>query len=262
MFVLLSPAKKLDVPAKRLPSSFTVPEQLSETTLLMQTTKGLSSADLQGLMHISEALGDLNHERFQAWSAEHSPTTSQHAVRTFAGDTYVGLKAHTFSEDDLAYAQTHLGILSGLYGLLRPLDLMQAYRLEMGTKLTNPRGKNLYAFWKASNTQTLLARSEGVVLNCASNEYFKSLDAKALKAAGTTVITPVFLEKKDGKERTISFMAKQSRGKMAAWVMKKRVTDVEQLKTFSVGGYRFQKSKSDETKLVFSRKQPPPPSAR
>ena len=258
MFVLLSPAKKLDLPAQGLPARFTVPTQLDETQLLMQTTKGLSSADLQGLMHISEALGDLNHERFQSWTADHSLATSQHAVRTFAGDTYRGLEAHSFSDDDLAYAQDHLGILSGLYGLLRPLDLMQPYRLEMGTKLQNPRGKNLYAFWRESNTATLLQRSKGTVLNCASNEYFKSLDKKRLAAEGVRVITPVFLERKDGKERTISFMAKQARGTMASWVIKDRVTDVQQLSTFDERGYRFQAGQSTDDKLVFSRQQPPP----
>lgn len=260
MFVLLSPAKKLELPAKRLPKTFTVPEQLDETKLLMETARSLSSADLQGLMHISEALGDLNHGRFQSWTPAHDPSTSQAAVSTFAGDTYVGLKAHTFSDEDLAWAQEHLGILSGLYGLLRPLDLMQAYRLEMGTRLANPRGSDLYAFWRESNTARLVERARGkTVLNCASNEYFKSLDLKALRAAEVRVITPVFLERKEGAERTISFMAKQARGRMASWVIKKRVTESSALQGFGVGGYRCQKSKSSGDKLVFSRKQPPPP---
>ena len=258
MFVLLSPAKKLAFPATDLPAAYSVPEQLTETSLLMETTRELSSGDLQRLMKISEKLGDLNADRFQNWTGTHRPDTSQQAVHTFAGDTYTGLQAGDFDEEDLEYAQTHLGILSGLYGLLRPLDLMQPYRLEMGTKLQNPRGKDLYAFWRQSNTETLMARTEGVVLNCASNEYFKSLDARRLKSEGVRVVTPVFLEREEGKERTISFMAKRARGSMAAWVIRGRVDSTETLKGFDLGGYAFQSDKSTGDRLVFSREQPPP----
>jgi len=259
MLVLLSPAKKLNNPPRRPKPTFSQPELLAETELLMRTARGLSANDLKGLMGISDNLAELNHGRFQAFETPFDLDNAQQAAFTFAGDTYLGLKAKTLSGDDLDWAQEHLAILSGLYGVLRPLDLMQPYRLEMGTRLANPRGKDLYAFWKSAIAPKLNAMSEGhadrAIVNCASNEYFSAVDAKVL--AGP-VITPVFKERKDGKERVISFMAKKARGSMARWIIKNRVEDPAQIKRFSVGGYRFKKKDSTETKWVFSRKQPPP----
>ncbi|MCP4807769.1 MAG: peroxide stress protein YaaA [Proteobacteria bacterium] len=259
MLTVLSPAKKLNEPPGRPKPVFSQSELLDDTALLMETARGLSVGDLKSLMHISDALAELNHERFQSFEMPFTLDNAQQAAFTFAGDTYRGLNASTLSAEDLEHAQDHLAILSGLYGLLRPLDLMQPYRLEMGTKLQNPRGKNLYAFWKASVTERINALTEGhadrTLVVCASNEYVSAVDTKAL--AGP-VVTPVFKERKDGKERVISFMAKAARGSMARWIIKKRVDTAEDIKEFSVGGYRFKPSASTETSWVFSRKQPPP----
>ena len=262
MLVILSPAKKLNDPPRRPAPSFSQPPLLAETELLMETARGLTANDLRDLMDISENLATLNHQRFQDFETPFTLDNAQQAAFSFAGDTYLGLKAKTLSADDLDWAQGHLAILSGLYGVLRPLDLMQPYRLEMGTRLANPRGKDLYAFWKSTVAPTLNGLTEGhadrTLINCASNEYFSAVDGKAL--AGP-VVTPVFKERKDGKERVISFMAKKARGSMARWIVKNRVEDPEQVKRFGVGGYRFKKRDSTETKWVFSRKQPPPVSA-
>ena len=259
MLVVLSPAKKLNELPRRAKPAFTQPELLDETKLLMNTARTLSANDLKDLMHISDNLAELNHQRFQDFSTPFSLENAQQAAFMFAGDTYTGLKAKTLEAEDLEWAQEHLAILSGLYGVLRPLDLMQAYRLEMGTSLKNPRGKDLYAFWRGSVAPALNSMSEGhadrTLINCASNEYFSAVDSKSL--AGP-VVTPVFKERKDGKERVISFMAKKARGSMARWIVKNRVGSPEDVKRFSVGGYRFKKKDSSADTWVFSRKQPLP----
>ena len=259
MLAVLSPAKKLNDRPRRPKPDFTQPELMDDVELLMQTARTLTAGDLKSLMHISDTLADLNHERFQSFTTPFTLDNAQQAAFSFAGDTYRGLKAKSLSKDDLAWAQDHIAILSGLYGVLRPLDLMQPYRLEMGTRLANPRGKDLYAFWRQAITARVNALTHGhadrTVVVCASNEYFSAVNKKDLEGP---VITPVFKDRKDGKERVISFMAKAARGSMARWIVKKRVESAEDLKRFSVGGYRFKASASTEDTWVFSRKQPPP----
>lgn len=259
MYILLSPAKKLvEPPAADLPA--TEPELLDQTLELMQTARRLSSADLQRLMRISEPLGDLNRARFQSFSTPFNRENARQAALSFAGDVYVGLDAGSLSAEDLEWAQSHVGILSGLYGLLRPLDLMQPYRLEMGTPLENPRGSDLYAFWGERIAEAIRAHLDGLedptVVNLASNEYFRSVDTRRL---GQPVITPVFQDVKDGKARTISFFAKKARGMMARWAILNRVERAEALKRCDAGGYRFDPEASSGSRWVFRRPQPPSP---
>ncbi len=257
MLVLLSPAKKLHPFPDRPHPTFTQPALLDQVELLMETARGLSAEDLKRLMHISDALAELNHDRFQAFDTPFDLDNAVQAAHSFAGDTYVGLRAESLSELDLGWAQDHVAILSGLYGLLRPLDLMQPYRLEMGTRLSNPRGETLYAFWKEHITPRVNELTEGhadrTILNLASSEYFKSVVPTGL--AGP-VITPVFMERKDGKERVISFMAKKARGSMARWFIQHRVEDPSEIVRFSGQGYRHVPSRSKPGRPLFSRKQP------
>lgn len=259
MLVLLSPAKKLHPFPDRPYPTFSQPALLDQVELLMETTRPLSAERLGELMHISEALATLNHDRFQAFHTPFDLDNAVQAAHSFAGDTYVGLQAQSLDDQDLAWAQEHLAILSGLYGVLRPLDLMQPYRLEMGTRLENPRGKNLYAFWREHITPQLNAMTEGhadrTILNLASNEYFKAVVPKQL--AGP-VVTPVFKERKDGKERVISFMAKKARGTMANWFIRNRISDPAEIVHFSEAGYTFDPDGSKPGKPLFSRPQPPP----
>ena len=259
MLALLSPAKKLHGAATPLAVPSTQPALMADVKLLSQTTASLSAENLKGLMGISDKLAELNHARFQQMSFPFTQDNALPAALTFAGDTYVGLGADSLSEDDLSWGQSHLGILSGLYGLLRPLDLMQPYRLEMGTRLRNPRGKNLYSFWREHLTAELRSRladhKDKSIINLASKEYFSAVDSSALPGP---VITPVFWEEKDGKARTISFMAKQARGAMARFILQERVNTPVGLQAFEGRGYRFDKSQSTETKWIFRRPQPPP----
>lgn len=207
-------------------------------------------------MGISDKLAGLNAARFAEWHTPFTPENAKPAVQAFQGDVYLGLEAETFSDDDNAFAQQHLRILSGLYGLLRPLDLIQPYRLEMGTKLANPAGKDLYAFWKDTLTEALdraVAESgTPVLVNLASNEYFKAIDAKRLEAR---VITPVFKDEKNGQLKIISFYAKKARGLMSAWMIRQRLDDPEGLKEFDVAGYRFNATLSEGDTLVFTRRE-------
>ena len=210
---------------------------------------------LQNLMNISPALSALNRERFQSWQREFSLDNAKQAVLAFKGDVYTGLEADTMTSRDLDWAQKHLRILSGLYGVLRPLDLMQPYRLEMGTALKTDGGKNLYAFWgdqisHALNDQLSEVKS-GFLVNLASNEYFKSVNLNALDAE---VITPAFKDWKNGEYKMISFFAKKARGRMSAWVIKNRIKSVKRLVEFNLDGYRFDASSSSENKPVFLRK--------
>lgn len=259
MIFLLSPAKSL-IEGPALPEhGATQPDLLDETTDLLKTVRGLSSADLQSLMHISEALGDLNHGRFQTLSMPFDRDNARQAALLFDGDVYKGLDAHTLSADDLTWAQERVGILSGLYGLLRPLDLVQPYRLEMGTRLQTPRGTNLYQFWGSRITTALRNRLDAqgwnTIVNLASKEYFSSIKKKEL---GATWITPAFKDTKEGKSRVISFFAKRARGAMVRWAVEHRVTDPEELQTCDVMGYRFDADASTATTWVFTRQQPPP----
>jgi hypothetical protein len=207
------------------------------------------------LMDLSDALSGLNVARYQAWSRKFTAKNAKQAVLAFNGDVYEGLDAKSLSQEDLAWAQDHVAILSGLYGVLRPLDYMQPYRLEMGTKLANPQGKDLYKFWgsQISNylNQQLSKQEQAVIVNLASQEYFKSVDRKALQAR---VVECVFEDYKGGKYKIISFLAKRARGLMARYAVLKRVTKVEQLKKFNLEGYAFEASASEPDRLVFRRK--------
>jgi cytoplasmic iron level regulating protein YaaA (DUF328/UPF0246 family) len=256
MLVLLSPAKSLDFdpPAAGLPA--TAPLLGDDTALLAERARALTPADLRRLMGISEALADLNHARFQAFGTARA-TPAKQAALAFSGDTYTGLDAATLTAEDLAWAQDHLRILSGLYGALRPLDRIEPYRLEMGTRLDTGRGKDLYAFWKGRLGPLLDAAVAGhrhpVIVNCASAEYVKAAETKTLTAR---VITPVFQEERHGKARVIGLMAKRARGMMARHVIVNRLEDPAGLTAFAEGGYRYCPDASNEDVWVFRRPQP------
>ncbi len=254
MLLVISPAKNLDfdTPAKTKQKS--TPDFLDEAQLLIDELRQLAPQDISALMSISDKLGVLNYDRFQQWSTPFTDDNAKQAVLAFNGDVYTGLNAESFSAAEFKFAQKHLRILSGLYGLLRPLDLMQAYRLEMGTKFNNQRGKNLYEFWgnlitEALNKQLKLLKTD-VLVNLASNEYFKSVKAKGLDA---NIITPVFKDWKGDKYKIISFYAKKARGLMCAYAINHQLNDVEDLKKFDSEGYAFNEAMSSEKEWVFTR---------
>lgn len=252
MLTVISPAKKLDLTPLPLPEGMapTVPVFAAEASALAKVARKLTVAELQGLMGISEALGRLNRDRFRAF--DKAPEAIKPAALMFDGDTYAGLEAKTMGADALRYAQGHLRILSGLYGLLRPLDAIQPYRLEMGSRLATRRGANLYDWWGKRIGQALRADAEaagtGFLLNCASVEYFGAVDVRALKLR---VVTPVFLEDRIGGAKTISFLAKRARGAMARFVMEHRLTDADDLRGFSTGGYAYDAGQSVGDRMVF-----------
>ena len=253
MLIVLSPAKRLDFsePDPALPA--TTRRFVEDTASLAVTARRQTKADLRRLMGISEDLARLNQERFKAFDPAALDTGVQ-AAFAFAGDVYQGLEARTLDEPGLAFAQDHLRILSGLYGLLRPLDRIQPYRLEMGVRLRTRRGQSLYDFWGDRISKQLNADLDGhvhrMVVNLASQEYFGAIDAKALKVP---VVTPHFREGKDGESRIISFYAKKARGTMARFAVDERIDDPEALKSFDHDGYRFDKAASTETDWIFIR---------
>lgn len=256
MLTVISPAKRLDFAPVDMHAA-TDPTFQKDAHTLAKVARKLSSGDLQRLMKISEPLAKLNVERFKAFVAAPPEDATKPAALAFDGDTYQGLEAGTLQEADMAFAQRRLRILSGLYGLLRPMDRIQPYRLEMGSRLETRRGKTLYEFWGKKIAKTLNedAEAEGAetLLNCASQEYFGSVDRTALKL---TVIEPVFLERKEGRERVVSFFAKKARGAMARFVIENRVENIQDLKGFCAGGYKHQAQASDARRLVFARDYP------
>jgi cytoplasmic iron level regulating protein YaaA (DUF328/UPF0246 family) len=255
MLFLLSPAKSLDydTPAGDVPH--TLPQFIPQSAELIEILRGYSPQQISELMDLSDALAGLNVARYEAWSPKFNAQNSKQAVLAFNGDVYEGLDAKTLQADDLAWAQDHVCILSGLYGVLRPLDWMQPYRLEMGTALPNAKGNNLYKFWGAQLAEHLNARQAGqadpVVVNLASQEYFKAVDKKALKAR---VIDCVFEDWKGGKYKIISFLAKRARGLMARYAATQRVSSPKQLEQFDLEGYAFDAAVSEPDRLVFRRK--------
>jgi cytoplasmic iron level regulating protein YaaA (DUF328/UPF0246 family) len=259
MMVVLSPAKKLDENSNIDLRSSTQPPLLQATSKLVGLLREKSEDELGALMSISAKLSSLNAGRYQRFSLPFTPSNARPAALTFDGDTYVGFAGREMCEEDLLWAQDRVAILSGLYGVLRPLDLMQPYRLEMGTRLATDRGKDLYAFWGQEITDVLTARlsahRDSTLVNLASQEYFRSVKVDALPGR---VVTPVFQEVKEGKARTISFLAKRARGTMARFVVKNRLEDPEDLKAFREGGYRWEEGESDELRWVFRRPQPTP----
>ena len=257
MLALLSPAKNLDFAPKREGLETTRPALSADTARLAAVTKKLTAADLKRLMGISDKLAELNVARFQAFRTRGRAESQKAAALAFNGEVYLGLQAETLSDGDLQYAQDHLRILSGLYGLLRPLDAIQPYRLEMGTKLKTEVGGDLYAFWgdriaKELN-KALKASGSDTVINLASNEYFKAVDPNALKAR---IITPKFKDEKDGKLRSLMYFAKRARGAMARAIIKNRLETPEALKAATVEGYAFAPDLSGEDEWVFTRPQP------
>jgi cytoplasmic iron level regulating protein YaaA (DUF328/UPF0246 family) len=252
MLVVVSPAKKLNMePVDGVQP--TAPAFAAEAKELARVADGLGVDALSNLMGISKNLAEMNAERFAAFGSQ----TTKPAALAFAGDTYQGLEAATLDNDEMAWAQNHLRILSGLYGVLRPLDAIEPYRLEMGSRLKTGRGASLYDYWGQTLSQALneqaLTTGATAMVNCASQEYFGAVDLSALVP---DVITPVFLERKDGKDKIVSFFAKKARGAMARFIIQNRITQPADLKNFETGGYRFQIDKSDSGKYVFLRDYP------
>jgi len=256
MLLLISPAKTLDYETPAQTSSFSLPDFLDESAELIDQLKTLSPANVSSLMSVSEKLGVLNSNRFIDWKLPFTPDNSKQALLAFKGDVYEGMAVNTFTEEDLSWANEHLRILSGLYGLLKPLDLMQPYRLEMGTRFNNHGGKNLYEFWDTKITdkinQEFSEQKTPVLINLASNEYFKSVKPKLLNAA---VITPVFKDWKNDKYKIISFYAKKARGMMSAYIIKNRLESPSDIKQFDTAGYVFSAEQSSDKEWVFLRKE-------
>ena len=256
MLIVISPAKTLDFETAPITKEFTQPEFLKESKKLVSELKKLEPAEVSSLMKISDKLGTLNYLRFNEWKPPFNLNNAKQALLAFKGDVYTGIEAETFSNQDLKFAQKHLRILSGLYGVLKPLDLMQAYRLEMGTQFENKQGKDLYEFWGGKLTdqvnKDLKAAKSKVLINLASNEYFKSLQAEDIDAE---IIVPVFKDFKNGKYKIISFYAKKARGLMSAYIIKNRLKKPEDIKAFDVDGYKYSKSESSGNNWVFLRKE-------
>lgn len=253
MLIIISPAKTLDYETPLPINQHTIPDFLEDARELIDQLKHLEPHQVSNLMGVSAKLGELNADRFQDWHTPFTPENSRQAILAFKGDVYTGLDAYTFSEQDYEFAQDHLRILSGLYGLLRPLDLIQPYRLEMGTRFDNKRGKDLYAFWNSMLTEALnvqLAKDDGVLINLASNEYFKAVKPKSLNG---TIITPQFRDWKNGQYKMISFYAKKARGLMSRYIIRNRVTRVEDLRDFDLDGYSFNPELTKGNDWVFTR---------
>jgi uncharacterized protein len=255
MLIVLSPAKTLDYDTPAPTDNYTLPDFTKHSAELIATLRQLSPAAIGSLMSISDALADLNADRFASWSSRFTRKNSKQAIFAFNGDVYEGLDAATLSAKQLDFAQAHVRILSGLYGVLRPFDLMQPYRLEMGTRLENPRGKDLYAFWGEHVTHELNAllkvQKTPALVNLASEEYFRVVKPKVLAAK---VITPIFEDWKNGKYKIISFYAKRARGLMARYAAAKGIANPERLKSFDVEGYAFEPEVSTDSKWIFRRR--------
>ena len=257
MIIVLSPAKSLDYETPAHVSKHTIPDFVDDAAQLIETLRGYSPQRIASLMDISDALAHLNFQRYADWSPTFTSHNAKQAVLAFNGDVYEGFDAKTLSAADLDYAQQHVRVLSGLYGVLRPLDLLQPYRLEMGTRLPKPRGKDLYAFWGDRITEALNAQlrrrksASRVIVNCASTEYFKSVRPKRPEAP---VVTPVFEDWKGGRYKIISFHAKRARGLMARFAVEQRIDSPEKLKDFAAEGYAFEPAASNDSTFVFRRR--------
>ena len=256
MLTVISPAKTLDFDSPPVTDAHSQPAHLTQSRKLVRRLRELSAADLSRLMKISDDLAQLNRERYQHWKTPFRPENARQALFAFKGDVYIGLDAGSMQPDDLEFAQDHLRILSGLYGLLRPLDLMQPYRLEMGTRLDTDQGSNLYQFWgdriTRSLNQELQQTSSATLINLASGEYFKSVKPSLLKA---DIVTPAFREFRDGEYKFIQFFAKKARGLMARYLVDQRIDEPEGLKDFDYEGYKYNASLSTAKDWVFTRRQ-------
>ncbi|WP_339865890.1 peroxide stress protein YaaA [uncultured Algoriphagus sp.] len=250
MLILISPAKTLDYSTPVFKES-TQPDFQTDTRSLVRIMKKKSAKEIGELMHISENLAELNNERFKTFQTDFTENNSKQAILAFKGDVYTKIDVDQYSKEDFDFAQDHLRILSGLYGLLKPLDLIQPYRLEMGIKLENKKGKNLYEFWDKKIAKAINAVAEGkTIINLASQEYFKAVHQKSLKSP---LITIEFKEFKDDSYKIIGFFAKQARGMMSNFAIKNRITEPELLKTFNEAGYEYSEKLSDASNWVFVR---------
>lgn len=254
MLIVISPAKKLDYDTPSATKKFTMPAYLDESERLIGILRQYSAMDLAELMHLSMNLAELNFDRYYSWKKDYGEKEAKQCLLAFKGDVYAGMDAESFNAKDLDFAQSHLRILSGLYGLLRPLDLMMPYRLEMGTRLQNERGKNLYEFWgdiitDAVNKQ-LKAQKDDVLINLASNEYFKSVKPKKIEGR---IITPQFKENKNGSYKMIGIYAKKARGLMSRYILLNRLKNPEDIKAFDVEGYQYNEGLSKGDQWVFTR---------
>jgi cytoplasmic iron level regulating protein YaaA (DUF328/UPF0246 family) len=258
MLTVISPAKTLDFDTPPTTRKKTQPVFLDRAEELVDEARRLAPDDIGQLMGVSDKIANLNHQRFMDWSRPFTPKNAKQALLAFKGDVYVGLEAESLKPEQLDFAQKHLRVLSGLYGLLRPFDLIQPYRLEMGLPFSNSGGKNLYQFWGDDITRELdkaLAKSgTKLLVNLASNEYFRAVQPGSLDA---DVVTPVFKDLKGNRYRVISFFAKRARGQMARFIIDKQLNDPEGLKKFRVDGYRYNKSESTAREWVFTRDKPP-----
>ncbi|QLB14789.1 hypothetical protein A6B39_04630 [Mannheimia granulomatis] len=256
MLAIISPAKTLDFETKIEGFAFSQPNLTACSQELIDICKKLSPAEVAGLMSISDKLAALNVARFADWQLTHNEKNAKAALFAFKGDVYTGLDAEGLTKAQVEYAQSHLRMLSGLYGLLKPLDLMQPYRLEMGTKLANPKGKDLYAFWGNTITehlqQAIDEQGDSILVNLASDEYYGAVKPQNLNA---TIVKPIFLDEKNGKYKVISFYAKKARGMMVRFMLETKPTDIEQLKAFNYAGYWFDETSSTATELVFKREE-------
>lgn len=254
MLTLLSPAKTLDFDTPPITEKATQPEFLEKSADLVDVLKQYSPDELGKLMKLSPKLAELNTDRFQQWTLPFTKNNAKAAVLAFKGDVYTGLDAESLTEEDLEFAQQHVRILSGLYGVLKPLDLIQAYRLEMGTRLENPKGKNLYEYWGDTLTQALNQEVQksgsNTIVNLASNEYFSAVNTKLLDAE---LVTPVFKDEKNGQYKIISFYAKKARGLMTRWILENKLNSADTLVDFNVAGYRFNEEESKKNNPVFKR---------
>jgi uncharacterized protein len=256
MLIVVSPAKTLDYDTPAKTKIHTTPDFLKESQKLIKVLREYSPMDISELMNVSSNIAELNFDRYKSWTANFSEKNSKQAILAFKGDVYTGLDAESFSAKDFKFAQKHLRVLSGLYGLLRPLDLMKPYRLEMGTRLNNARGKNLYEFWGSEITDALNLQLKKIksdyLINLASNEYFKSVKPKELNGE---IITPAFKDYKAGQYKMIGVYAKKARGTLSRFIIKNQLQDPEDIKDFNGDGYRFNKSLSKDKNWVFTRKQ-------
>jgi hypothetical protein len=256
MLIVISPAKTLDYETPPKTKVFTTPDYLGQSQQLINRLRNFSSLDISDLMKVSAKIADLNFDRYEAWKKPFTVKNAKQSILAFKGDVYTGLDAETFKADDFKFAQNHLRVLSGLYGLLRPLDLMQPYRLEMGTKLKTDKGNNLYEFWGSDITDGLNKQlkkiKSDILINLASNEYFKSVKPKELNAE---IITPAFKEFKNGEYKMIGIYAKKARGLLSRYIIQNKLNDPEDIKAFSEEGYRFNKTLSKGNNWVFTRKQ-------
>ncbi|MDN2480345.1 peroxide stress protein YaaA [Vibrio agarivorans] len=256
MLIVVSPAKTLDYESPLATERYTQPELVEHSAELIKECRKLTPSDVSALMKVSDKIAGLNVARFEQWSETFTQENARQAILAFKGDVYTGLEAESLDDDGFDYAQKHLRMLSGLYGLLKPLDLMQPYRLEMGTRLANERGTNLYQFWGDIITnklnEAISEQGDNVLINLASNEYFKAVKPKQLDA---TVITPVFKDCKNGQYKVISFYAKKARGMMARYIIDNKVDSIEALTQFDVAGYYFSEEESSDKELVFKREE-------